>query len=161
MFKSEFLVVKNRPNTGFSQTVPKDGSGSGKPPARVCSCANNGKRLNWAPAMRCRFSFVVGGQRSWSTMKFPRGVVTVMASEFRVSHDIIRRIWKRAVENFNDPGVKQFCASPQKINNCGRPHKWNRDELQEAVKAVPSNQQKTIRRLAHSLWWIPKSTLLQ
>ena len=31
MFKSEFLVVKNRPNTGFSPTaVPKDGSGAGK-----------------------------------------------------------------------------------------------------------------------------------
>ena len=48
------------------------------------------------------------------TMKFPRGVVTKMASEFRVSHDIIRRIWKRAVENFNNPDVKQFCASPPK-----------------------------------------------
>ena len=114
MFKREFLIVKNRPNTGFSKTVPKDGSGSGKPPARVCSCADKGKRLNWGPAMRCRFSFVVEGQRSWSTMKFPKGVVTAMASEFCVSHDIIRRKWKRAVENFNDPGVKQFCASPQK-----------------------------------------------
>ena len=113
MFKSEFLVVKNCPNTGFSQTVPKDGFRSGKPPARVCCCANKGKILNWAPAMRCCFSFVVGGHRSWSTMKFPREVVTAMASEFCVSHDIIRRIWKRAVENFNDPDVKQFCASPQ------------------------------------------------
>ena len=92
------------------------------------------------------------------TMKFPKGVVTAVASEFRVSHDTIRRVWKRAVENFNDPDVKQFCASPQKINNCGRPHKWNRDELREAVKAVPSNHQKTIRSLACALG-IPKSTL--
>ena len=46
------------------------------------------------------------------TMKFPRGVVTAVASEFCVSHNIIRWIWKRAVENFNDPDVKQSCASP-------------------------------------------------
>ena len=72
------------------------------------------------------------------TMKFPKGVVTAVASEFRVSHDTIRGIWKRAVENFNDPDVKQFRASPQKINNCGRPQKWNRDELWEAFKTVPS-----------------------
>ena len=48
------------------------------------------------------------------TMRFPKGVVTAVASEFCVSHDTIRRIWKRAVENFNDPDIKQFRASPQK-----------------------------------------------
>ena len=31
------------------------------------------------------------------TTKFPRGVVTAVALEFRVSHDTIRRVWKRAV----------------------------------------------------------------
>ena len=48
------------------------------------------------------------------TMKFPRGVLTTVASEFRVSHNTIRRVWKCAVENLNDLDVKQFCASPQK-----------------------------------------------
>ena len=47
------------------------------------------------------------------TMKFPRGVVTAVALEFCVSHDTIRRIWKRTVENFNDLDVKKFRASPQ------------------------------------------------
>ena len=91
-------------------------------------------------------------------MQFSKGILTAVASEFRVSHDTIRRAWKRAVENFNDPDVKQFRASPQKINNCGRPQKWNRDELREAVKAVPNYQRKTIRSLACALG-IPKSTL--
>ena len=63
------------------------------------------------------------------TMKLPKGVLTAVASEFRVSHDTTRRVWKRAMENFNDPDVKQFCASPQKINNCGCPQKWNCDAL--------------------------------
>ena len=49
------------------------------------------------------------------TMKFQKGVLTTVASEFCVSHNTIRRIWKRAVESFNDPDVKQFRASPQKI----------------------------------------------
>ena len=93
MFKGEFLVVKNRPTTGFSKTVLKDGFRSGEPPPRVCWCADEGKRLNWAPETRCHFLFVVGGQRSWSNNEFLRGVVTAMALEFCVSHDTIRGIW--------------------------------------------------------------------
>ena len=67
-----------------------------------------------------------------------------MASEFCVSHDTIRGIWKRAVENFNDPDVKQFCASPQKINNCGRPQRWNRDlgGFQNSAQLGMTNRQK-------------------
>ena len=83
-----------------------------------------------------------------------------MALEIYVSHDTIRQVWKRAVENFNDPDVKQFCASPQKINNCGRPHKWNRDELREAIKEVPIHQRRTIRSIASALN-VPKSTLFR
>ena len=101
-------------NTGFCQIVPKDGSRSGKPSARFCWCVNEGKRLNWAPEMRCHFLFVVGGQRSLSTVKFPRGVVTAVALEFPVSHDTIRWVWKHAVENFDDPDVKQFALHPKK-----------------------------------------------
>ena len=91
-------------------------------------------------------------------MKFPKGVPMAVASEFSVSEFTIRQIWTCAVEIFNDPSVKRFCASSQKINNCGWPQKWNRDEIQEAVKAVPSYQWKTIRSLACALE-IPKSTL--
>jgi hypothetical protein len=53
-----------------------------------------------------------------------------------------------------------LCASPPKINNCGRPQKWNRDELQEAVKEVPIYQRRTIRSLASALN-VPKSTLFR
>ena len=70
-----------------------------------------------------------------------------VSPEFHVSHNTIRQVWKRAVEKFNDLDVKKFRASPQKINNCGRPYKWNRDELWEDVKTVPSYQHKTIRSL--------------
>ena len=95
-----------------------------------------------------------------ATTKFPRGVLMAVAPGFRVSQDTIRRVWKRAVENCNDPDVQQFCASPPKINNCGRPQKWNRDEIREAVKEVPIYQKKTIRSFASALN-VPKSTLFR
>ena len=54
------------------------------------------------------------------TMKFPKGVLMAVALEFRVSHNTNRQMWKHAVEDFNNPDVNQFCASPPKINKCGR-----------------------------------------
>ena len=129
MFKSEYLVVKNCPNTGFSQTVPTDGFRSGKspPPPEFVAVRTKGKYLTGRQRRDVVARLLWELKDHGPTTKFPRGVVTAVTLEFRVSHDTIRRVWKRAVENFNDPDVKQFCASPQKINNCGRPHKWNCD----------------------------------
>ena len=52
--------------------------------------------------------------------KFAPGVLTAVAEEFHVSHHTIRRVWKRAVQNFEDPNVRQLRASPLKARNCGR-----------------------------------------
>ena len=88
---------------------------------------------------------------------FARGTLTAVAIEFHVCEKTIRNVWKRAVENFQDPDIRQFRASPKK-RNCGRPRKWNHDDVREAVKLVPLFQRKSIRDLAHALG-IPKSTL--
>ncbi len=92
--------------------------------------------------------------------KFPRGVLTAVAGDFHVSHNTIRRIWARALQNFRDPTINQFRASPLKKNNCGRPQKWNRDDVREAVKEIPICRKRTIRSLAHALR-IPSSTLFR
>ena len=89
--------------------------------------------------------------------KFARGTLTAVALEFHVCVKTIRRVWTRAVANFEDPEVRQFCSSPLK-RNCGRPKKWNHDDIREAVKLVPLFQRKSIRNLAAALG-IPKSTL--
>jgi hypothetical protein len=68
---------------------------------------------------------------------FARGTLTAVAIEFHVCEKTIRNVWKRAVQNFQDPDIRQFRASPKK-RNCGRPRKWNHDDVREAVKLVPS-----------------------
>ena len=90
--------------------------------------------------------------------KFAPGVLTAVAEEFHVSHHTIRRVWKRAVQNFEDPNVRQLRASPLKARNCGRKKKWNRDEVRDAIKAIPLHRRRTIRALAAALG-IPSTTL--
>jgi len=41
--------------------------------------------------------------------KFGRGVLTAIADEFHVSHFTIRRVWKRAFHNFEDPTIRSAC----------------------------------------------------
>lgn len=89
--------------------------------------------------------------------RFARGTIPVVAQDFHVCTRTIRRVWARAVENFENPDICQFRSSPQK-HRCGRPKKWNHDEVREAVKLIPLFQRRTIRDLAAALG-IPKSTL--
>ncbi|KAI2507526.1 hypothetical protein MHU86_6914 [Fragilaria crotonensis] len=79
--------------------------------------------------------------------KFRRGVVSAVANTFHVHESTIRRIWARALANFQDPEVRAFRASPQK-KRCGRKKKWNHDEVREAVKEVPLHHKRTLRDLA-------------
>ena len=90
--------------------------------------------------------------------KFGRGVLTAVAEEFNVTDHSIRRVWKRAVQSFENPAVRQLRASPRKKKNCGRKMKWNRDEVREAIKEIPLFRRRTIRDLAAALG-IPPTTL--
>ena len=65
--------------------------------------------------------------------KFARGV----AEEFHESYWTIRRVWKHAIKNFEDPTIRQLCLSPRKPKNSGRKTKWNRDEVRESIKEIP------------------------
>ena len=70
----------------------------------------------------------------------------------------IKRTWKRAIQNHNNPHVGLLSASPYK-NQEARNKKWNADEIREAVnKAVPHHQRCSLRLLAGALG-IPPSTL--
>ena len=90
--------------------------------------------------------------------KFGRGVLTAVADEFHVSHFTIRRVWKRAVQNFEDPTIRQLRASPRKSKTSGRKKKWDRDEVRDSIKNIPLHRRGTIRALAAALR-IPASTL--
>ena len=41
-----------------------------------------------------------------------------------------------ALESFENPDICHFRSSPQK-HRCGRPKKWNHDDVREAVKLIP------------------------
>jgi hypothetical protein len=91
-------------------------------------------------------------------VKFPRGTITAIASEFHVCTQTLRRVWARARENYSDPTVRQYQASPRKKGRCGRKKKWDPDAVREAIRDIPLFQRRTLRDLAAALG-IPKSTL--
>ena len=98
-------------------------------------------------------------QHSGIDGKFLRDTLKVVAGNFHVTRRTISRIWARAHENFQNPDILQFCASPRKKKMCGRHKKWNHAEICEAVTlAYHPFKRRTIRDLAHALG-IPKSTL--
>jgi hypothetical protein len=69
-------------------------------------------------------------------------------------------MWQRALANLQNPAIQLFISSPRKIGNCGRKQKWNRDDVQAAVKEIPLTQKQSIRSLAFALG-MPKSTLFR
>ena len=77
-----------------------------------------------------------------------------------MSRITIRNVWQRALANFRNPAIQSFISSPQKIGNCGRKQKWNRDEVRATVKEIPLSQKRSIRSLAYALG-MPKSTLFR
>ena len=89
--------------------------------------------------------------------KLRRGVLSAVAESYQVNPQTIRRVWARAIQNFEDPHVRAFRSSPQK-NKCGRKKKWNADEVREAIKAIPKHKNLSIRELSAELD-IPRSTL--
>jgi hypothetical protein len=60
----------------------------------------------------------------------------------------MHRIWKRAKDNYEDPNIRAFRASPQKKGNSGRPCLYDPDELRAAIEGVPLQQKRTLRKLA-------------
>jgi len=97
-------------------------------------------------------------QQGGDVGKFPRGTITAVAADFHVCRKTITNIWTRAQENYADPTVRQYQASPRKKRNCGRKKKWDPEAIMEAIKEIPLFRRRTIRDLAAALG-IPKSTL--
>ena len=97
-------------------------------------------------------------QNDGETMKFPRGTMTAVAAEFHVSTQTLRRVWARARDNYADPAVRQYQASPRRKGRCGRKKKWDPEAIREAILDIPLFPRRTIRDHAAALG-IPKSTL--
>ena len=77
-------------------------------------------------------------------MKLARGVIKSCADAYGVNRFTIRKVWQRALENYRNPNIQAFISSPQRKGRCGRPLKWNRDDVREAVKNLLLHQRRTI-----------------
>ena len=96
-------------------------------------------------------------QHSGIDGKFVRGTLTVVAGEFHVTRRTSNRILARAQAFFQNPDIRQFRASPQKKKKCGRPKKWNHDEICEAVTLISLFKRSVIRDLVDHALGVPKS----
>lgn len=71
----------------------------------------------------------------------------------------ISRVWARAIENYANPHVQTFRASPRK-NKTGRRRQWIPEEVREAVKEVPIHRRRSLRSLSGALR-IPLTSLFR
>jgi hypothetical protein len=65
-------------------------------------------------------------------------------------------VWICILYNNIDPEINAFRASS--LKKSGRPIKWSRDDMREAIKEVSLQHKRTIRRLAKVLE-VPKTTV--
>ncbi|ETL29827.1 hypothetical protein L916_17087, partial [Phytophthora nicotianae] len=79
--------------------------------------------------------------------ELPRGVQARVAREFRCSDASIGRIWHRFCETEAKDGLGEWKSRIKQ--NYGRKKK-NRDEIAAKIRAVPIEERKPNRRLAHA-----------
>ena len=89
--------------------------------------------------------------------KLQRGALTTVANNFNVKPRTIGQIWKRARQNFEDPSIGAFHASPLK-KQFGRKQKYDREEARAAILLVPTHRKRSLCMLASAIG-IPVGTL--
>jgi hypothetical protein len=87
-----------------------------------------------------------------------RGALKQVATNFNVQARTITTIWRRACQNYADPTIGTFSASPLKKKNCGRKQKYDRDEVRAAILLVPTHRRMSMRKLASAIG-IGKTTM--
>ena len=92
--------------------------------------------------------------------KLMLGAIKSVSETFHVDRKIIRKIWRPALANFNNPDIKSLISSPKKKGSSGRPQQWIRQDVCDAVLLLPLNQRRTIRLIASALE-IPKSSVFR
>jgi hypothetical protein len=83
-----------------------------------------------------------------------------VSETFHVDRKTIRKVWQRALPNFNNPDIKSRISSPKKKGNSGRPQQWICQDVRDAVLLLPLNQRRTIRLIASALE-IPNSSVFR
>jgi len=98
------------------------------------------------------------GSQENGEFRLARGALQAVAKKFDCSHTTIGRIWKRAQQSREDPNIQAYRATPQKKGRCGPQPLYDREEVAEAIAALPIRKRRTIRSIAAALG-ISKSTI--
>jgi hypothetical protein len=93
-------------------------------------------------------------------LKLMLGAIKSESETFHVDRKTIRKVWQRALANFNNPDIKSLLFSPKKKGNSVRPQQWICQDVCDAVLLLPLNQRRTIRLIASALE-IPKSSVFR
>jgi hypothetical protein len=88
------------------------------------------------------------------------GAIKSVSEIFHVDQKTIRKIWLRALANFNNPDITSLISLSKKEENSGRPQQWICQDVCDAVLLLPLNQRSTIRLIASALE-IPKSSVFR
>jgi hypothetical protein len=124
------------------------------PPAIV----NNRKRKDLTQEQRTEVvrRLLLEVKEGAQNFELRKGALLDVARSVGVVQTTVGRIWKRSLQRRSLDGDFQAALQLRK-GRCGRPQKWNREELMEAIN-VPQNQQRSLRELVSALG-VPKTTL--
>ena len=74
-----------------------------------------------------------------------------MARHFGVVSTTVKLIWDRARHSLTDGNLGDYQASPQMKGRCGRPLKYDRDEVRQAIEDVPKHKRTLLRKIGSAV----------
>ena len=87
----------------------------------------------------------------------PHGIFTKIAKKYRVAPKTVSRLWHKCPQSRNE-GMVDFKEIASKRYHRGRPVKWDRNEVNEAIQQIPVLRRQTFRDLQEEMD-VPKTTL--
>jgi hypothetical protein len=82
-------------------------------------------------------------------VKLKWGALKSTAIFFNRSTKTMQRVWKRACLSYEEPSILAFRANP--LEKPGRPQKYDRDDVREAILRVPREDRGPLRKIAAAI----------
>lgn len=86
-----------------------------------------------------------------NNLDLKRGSFSTVARQFGVVSTTVKLVWDRARQSLTDGNLGDFQASPLVKGRCGRPLKYDREEVREVIKDVPKHKRTSIRKIGSAV----------
>ena len=86
-----------------------------------------------------------------NNLDLKRGSFSTVARQFGVVSTTVKLVWDRARQSLTDGNLVDFQASPLVKGRCGRPLKYDREEVREVIKDVPKHKRTSIRKIGSAV----------